>query len=230
MITIIGTSHIAKESVEKIKEAFIDKPDIVAIELDAQRLHALTTKKRRRISLKDVRHVGITGFLFMLIGHWVEHKLGKSVGVKPGADMLTAYRMAKKNNVQIALIDQQITITLKRLTKAITLREKWRFIVDIWNGVVLKKKEHIQGFDLHSVPNDQLIIKLLERVKLRYPNLYKVLVEERNQVMARHLRNLEAAHPGKHILAVVGAGHKEGMQELIKEEITYTFTANVGTA
>lgn len=228
MITIIGTSHIAKESVEKIKAAFVEKPDIVAIELDAQRLQALTTKKRRRMTLRDIRYVGLTGFFFMLLGHWAEHKLGNSVGVKPGADMLTAYRIAKKNKVKVALIDQQIAITLKRLTKEITWREKWRFMVDLWNGIILKKQEHIQGFDLRSVPNDQLIATLLTRVKTRYPNLHKVLVEERNQVMARNLKHLEANNPGKHILAIIGAGHKEGIQELMKEDITYSFTINTG--
>ena len=37
-IKIIGTSHISKQSVSEIKKAMIEfKPDIVAIELDAQR-------------------------------------------------------------------------------------------------------------------------------------------------------------------------------------------------
>ena len=38
-LKIIGTSHIAKESVEEVKDTILkEKPDIIALELDRKRL------------------------------------------------------------------------------------------------------------------------------------------------------------------------------------------------
>ena len=50
-LTIIGTSHIAQQSLDDVKKAIEEgKPDIVAIELDSKRLHSLFRKKDAKIS------------------------------------------------------------------------------------------------------------------------------------------------------------------------------------
>ena len=46
-LTIIGTSHIAKQSIEEIKNSVAEtKPDIIALELDNKRLYALIHEKK----------------------------------------------------------------------------------------------------------------------------------------------------------------------------------------
>ena len=63
--------------------------------------------------------------------------------------------------------------------------------------------------------------------KKRYPNLYKVLIEERNEIMANNLSKIMELEPDKKIVAIVGAGHEEEMIKLIKQpKITYTTTFN----
>ena len=52
--------------------------------------------------------------------------------------------------------------------------------------------------------------------KDRYPNIFRVLVKERNSIMARKLFNIMNKHPDKKILAVVGAGHAEDMVKIIE--------------
>jgi len=54
-------------------------------------------------------------------------------------------------------------------------------------------------------------------VKKRYPNFYRVLIEERNQIMALNLANLIKNYPDKNILAVVGAGHEKEIEKLTKK-------------
>ncbi len=243
-ITLIGTSHIAKQSIDDIKTGFEKlNPDIVALELDKRRLIALVSKhktnnktkteknnkdnkniknKRRKnkdsIPFSSIFKIGIKGFIFSLIGHWAEKKLGSIVGVSPGSDMLTAFHLARKNKRQIALIDQDIEITLKRLSKSITWKEKWQFVVDIFNGVVLRKRE-IEGFDLTTVPSKDLMKKMMTKVKKKYPNIYKVLVTERNKIMSRNLAILMKRNPDKKILAIVGAGHEKEMIQMIKDKV-----------
>jgi pheromone shutdown-related protein TraB len=220
MIKIIGTSHISKESVNEIKKAIEEgKPDIVAVELDLQRATALMQKQKRKASLADILKIGIKGYLFVKIGQYVQEKLGKMVGVAPGADMKTAILVANKHKIQVALIDQPINITLKNFSKELTWKEKGRFVVDMFKGLFSAKKQMkklgLEKFDLTKVPPEEVIDKLVKQLKGRYPSIYKTLVEDRNKYMVKRLVGLLRKNPGKNILAVVGAGHKEGMKKLL---------------
>jgi len=228
-LILIGTSHIAEQSLKEVEKTIIEKkPDIIALELDKKRFYALTQKGTRKISLKDIQRIGLKGFIFNIIGAWVERKLGKYVGVKPGSEMLKAIELAKRNKIRIALIDQDIEITLSKLSKSISWKEKWHFIADILKGMIFRKSElkrlGIKKLDLTKVPSKTIIKRLTREVKERYPNIYKVLVKERNQIMATNLSKLIEENPDKLILAVIGAGHEEEMLDLIKSpEITYSF-------
>ncbi len=222
-LIIIGTSHIAKESLIEVENTIKEqKPDIIALELDKKRYHGLLYNKKGPIKLSQIKEIGIKGFLFSLIGAFVEKKLGEYVGVAPGSEMITAIRLARKDKIGIALIDQDIDITLKRFSKTLTWKEKWNFVVDIVKGLIFRKKE--VDFDLTKVPSKKVIDILIKKVKNRYPNIYKVLIEERNQVMAAKLNQLITKNPDKKILAIVGAGHEEAIINLIKKpSITYSF-------
>ncbi|MCH8003496.1 MAG: TraB/GumN family protein [Nanoarchaeota archaeon] len=222
-LTIIGTSHIAKQSLDEVEEAIEKgKPDIIALELDRRRLYSLFNKPGK-MRIYDIKRVGIKGFIFSLIGAWAEKKLGKMVGVMPGSEMKKAVRLAKKNKIRIALIDQDIEITLKRFSKSLTWKEKWNFFADIIKALFLRKK--VIEFDLTKVPDKKIIKKLVGQVKKRYPNIYNVLIVERNHVMAENLRKIMENYPEKKILAIIGAGHEEDIIKLIKKpSISYSFS------
>jgi len=222
---LIGSSHISKQSINEIKEAFSNlDPDIIAVELDSVRASALLSKKQGSIRLSDIKHIGLKGYVFAVIGSWASKKLGKIVGVSPGSEMKTALTLAKKEKKQIAFIDQRIDITLKRFSKSLSWKEKWHFVIDLIKPIFIRKKDPLLNFDLSKVPEQELIKKMIDKVKCRYPNIYKVLIEERNYFMARKLKKLIATK--KKILAIVGAGHLEGILAILKENegITYSFT------
>ena len=78
---------------------------------------------------------------------------------------------------------------------------------------------------LPVLTSKKLIKKLVDKVKKRYPNIYKVLIEERNIVMANNLRNIISRNKDKKILAIIGAGHEEEILEMIKDSsISYSFS------
>lgn len=234
-LTIIGTSHIARQSVHEVKEELAKGPDIVAIELDKARLEGLMSRGKTRLSILDISKVGVVGFLFAVLGAWAQRKLGSFVGVAPGTEMLTAVKLAKRNNAQIALIDQNIAITLKRLSDSITWREKLRFVLEIFKAIFFSRRElkrlGIEQLDLTKVPPKELVKKLTAEMKKGYPNVYRVLVKERNDFMSARLAALIDANPDKKIVAVVGAGHEEEMLDLIKKKtgkqtVTYHFAVS----
>ena len=86
-ITLIGTAHISKESIDEVT-AFIreKKPDCVAIELDEQRLKALNDKENwRKMDIVKVLK-NKQGFLLLanLVLSGFQRRMGQKVGVKPG--------------------------------------------------------------------------------------------------------------------------------------------------
>lgn len=231
-LTIIGSSHIAKESVNAVKRAIIEqKPDIVALELDRKRAAALMSKTRKSTNITALFRVGLKGYIFALIGSFISKQLGKIVGVEPGSEMKTAIKLARKNNIMLAFIDQDIEITLKRFSKKLSWKERWNFVVDIFTAIFNKKKalKELEGFSLKTVPADELIEKLIKKVKDRYPNIYSVLIDERNKIMAKNLTKILANHPNKKILVVMGAGHVKDVKTLLSRmeavpRISYSFS------
>jgi len=169
-LTLIGTSHIAEQSIQEVRSAVeAEKPGIIAIELDKKRLAGLLDKSHKRLKLKEIFRLGVKAYLFILIASYIQKKLGRIVGVDPGSEMLEAVKLANKTKSQLALIDQDITITLYKFSKAFTWKERWNFFVDILKGLFFKKNQikelGIDTFDITKVPSKKVIAKLLKNVK-----------------------------------------------------------------
>lgn len=209
-LIILGTSHIAVESINEVKQLINNEnPEIIALELDILRFKKLLSNTQQKPSLKDL----ISGSSIMnTLGAYIEKKLGEKVGIKPGEEMLTAIRFAKKYRLKIVLIDQPIQVTFKRLSESITFKEKFRFIADILTSLIFPKKRI--KIDLTKVPEKSLIKKMIKEVRKRYPNVYKTLIYERNIYMAQQLTQLLQLN--KKTLAIVGAGHEDELLRLIK--------------
>ena len=228
-LEIIGTSHIARESVEAVAQ-YIEtkKPDIVALELDARRAHALMHDIKTKISVRLIPVVGFKGFLFLVIANFLQKRLGKLVGVQPGLEMKTALKAAVKEKAKIALIDRNLEVTIRRLSQTLSWKERLRFIADVFASPFSKDMKEFRNIDLRKVPSKKLIAKVMKKLRRHYPNLYKVLVEERNEHMATALVDIMNKNPDSKILAVVGAGHEDELAELVKEKrkkgTTYSFS------
>jgi len=212
-LIIIGTSHIAIESIADVKSSILkSRPDIVALELDSLRLNAMLSGRKRKLSVRDILKLGVKAYLFSIIGAWIEERLGKLVGTKPGDEMKIAIETAREINAKIALIDQNINVTLAKLSKSITSKEKLRFLLEIIKAIFIRKP--VIQFDLRKVPSRELIKTLVKKLEKDYPSVYRILITERNAYMSKSLYKLMLLN--KTIIAVVGAGHEDGLIEQIK--------------
>ncbi len=201
-LTVLGTSHIARESIQEVERIITEKkPDIIAIELDLARYRAIVSQKK---ALSSFKKLDFKTFIINYIGACAEKSLGKQTGIKPGTEMKTAIKLAKINKIPLFLIDQPINITLRKLSQ-ITRKEKITLIKDFF--ITIFKKGNI-SFDLNKVPSKKIINSLIKETRERYPTIYKVLVEERNVYMAKALYKIINKFPNKEILAIVGAGHE----------------------
>ncbi len=207
-IKIIGTSHISPESIRQIERTIRNEtPDCVAVELDPGRLEGLLRKET--VGFKSISQIGIRNFLVAKIFSSVQRYLGRKTGVMPGEEMLTAVNIAREVKADLALIDQNMLTTLERM-RSIPFTEKVKLFFSFF-----KKSEIEEKIDLRKVPLEQVVEKVLLELKEISPNLYKVLVEERDIYMAKHLTNLSKKY--KKIVAVVGVGHKKGILKVMKK-------------
>ncbi|MEM0230866.1 MAG: TraB/GumN family protein [Candidatus Woesearchaeota archaeon] len=221
-LLIVGTSHIATSTSKLIRDKFSEfSPEICALELDSNRMQALMSvlEEKRGPSLSDTKKLGFKGYLFAKIGGIIQKRLGESIGSTPGVDMKAAIMEAKRREIPIFLIDRNLEITLKEFSRRFTLREASRMAWDLISGILFKRGMIAQDvqLDLEKVPEDEVVKRAVEEIKKRYPSLYEVLVEDRNRIMASRIVEIMRSNPGKKVIAVLGAGHKEGVMKLVLE-------------
>lgn len=225
-VILVGTSHVSEQSMKEIKKAIDEnKPDVVCIELDIDRFKSLMAKpenkkkelKKRKRALK--KEVGMSGYIFAQIAGYVQKKVGDSLGIEPGSDMKTAFECAKAEKIPVALIDLNIRNTLKKMSK-LGFRKK----ISMFSNLFIKsfKKEYRDklNFDVKKgVPDEKVIIEMLKIVKKEVPDMYRILIDDRNKHMCKKIMEYREKHEG-YVMAVVGAGHVEGMVEILEKEIS----------
>ena len=217
-IRIIGTSHIAAASAHEIEQVYDEfQPDLICVELDKRRLRSLDERaagaKDQRLPLSLIGQMGLTGYLFIVIGRYVQKRLGGIVKVEPGIDMLKAVELARRDQKKLFLVDQDVMITTRRLSSQFTFREKMRMLWDVISAPFNKKMKKIK---LDRVPDDKTLKMLMDLLKERYPSLHNVLIIERNIVMARNLDHIVRKNPGRKIILVIGKGHEEDLRLRLK--------------
>lgn len=220
-IILVGTSHVSQESAHEIEDAIeLYKPELVTIELDVSRFKSLMSEKmQERMSFKEnlylLREVGVFGFLFAKIAGYVQNKIAKSLKIEPGVDMKKAFLIARENKIPVALVDVPIKKTLRKFSK-LSFFEKFGMICRLFFKSFTKDFRRKLNFDVRKVPDEKLISELMGLLKKEAPPVYEILIEDRNKHMVKRLLLLKGNHKGN-ILAVVGAGHVEGMYELLAD-------------
>lgn len=217
-IILIGTAHISKDSVEEVKEAIEKfKPDIVAVELCKKRYEALTQKDKWENTpitslLKSNKAYLVLAQTFLSS---IQRKLGKEYGVEPGSEMIAALNEAKKRNVEIALIDRDITITLKRAWRKMGIREKFRLSWEFMKALIGYDEGELEKIDLKELMKQDVISALMKEFSEIAPSVATVLIHERDEYISRKI--LDESKKGK-VVAVVGAGHLNGIKKHLEEK------------
>ena len=214
-ITLVGTAHISKDSVEEVKKVIEEeKPDIVAVELCQRRYDAITKKKEWESTPVNKLLKGGNAYLLLaqtFLGS-IQRKLGKDYGVEPGSEMIQAIKEAEKRDIPVALVDRDISITLKRAWKKMGFREKFRLTWEFLKAVLGYDEEELEELDLEKLMDQDVISAMMEEFGEIAPSVTDVLIHERDEYIAQKI--MKEAEKGK-VVAVVGAGHLKGIQEHI---------------
>ena len=212
-IVIVGTAHVSKESVELVKKTIDNEnPDAVAVELCQQRYEALVDRRRwdETEIHKVLREGKVYLFLMQLLMTNFQRKIGDDLGITPGSEMIKAIEDAKARGIGVILVDRDIKVTLRRAFNEMSLIEKSKLASCFISG--MSEGGEIDERLIEELKEKDVLTEMMEELGKEIPSAKRVLVDERDMYIANKIAKIE----GKKIVAVVGAGHVEGIRNLLK--------------
>jgi len=214
-ILLVGTAHISQQSADLVEEVITgERPDTVCIELDEKRFTALSQPERwENLDLKQIiRKKQLSTLLVNLVLSSYQKKLGGQLGIQPGAELLAAAKAAENLDIPVELCDRDVRVTLRRAWKATSFFRKGYLMATLLAS--LFDKTELNEEKLTELRNKDVLSEMMKEIGEALPAAKHVLIDERDIFMAENIK----ATPGKRIVAVVGAGHMQGIQRVIKED------------
>ncbi len=213
-ITLIGTAHVSAESVAEVESTIKEiNPDSVAIELDEKRADSIRNKdKYRELDIVKVLKRG-EGFLLLanLVLSSFQRRMGQNVGVNPGDEMLAAMRVADELNIPAVMADRAIQVTLKRAWAKNSFWGKCKLLATLLSSAF--SKEDMTAQDIENIKEKNEMDSMMNELSEYMPVVKEVLIDERNVYLADKIWS----SPGNKVVAVLGAGHLDGVVENLEK-------------
>ena len=221
-LRLLGTAHIATASVEAVNTQIAEfKPDIVAVELCQGRYDTLVNERRldNEGLLKVIKEGKAPMILLQSMLGAEQRKLGLDEGQQPGAELLAAVQTARAAGCEVALVDRDIQVTLRRAWKRMRFKEKRQLMMSLLGD----EEEDDDDLDVNDLLQDaDLLSSMMQELKGFSPGAGEVLIDERDAYIAG---KLQALPTDKRVLAVLGAGHLEGVRlHLESPEVAVDFS------
>src|SRR2546425_2718656 len=193
MITLLGVGHVFDIGRAVRAEILSRRPKVVALEVDTGRYQALMSPQPRP------RGFSVLGLLAQF-----QVRIAKQYGVRVGDEMVAAARAAEEVGSQVALIDQDSAVILRRVWREMSGRERLRLLVSTIGGF-FTRRERVEAELQRFHQDEQAFIREFAR---ELPTAKRILIDERDAGMARSLRQL--AETRGDVVAGGGGGPREG--------------------
>ncbi|WP_027359928.1 TraB/GumN family protein [Desulforegula conservatrix] len=214
--TIIGTSHVSKESADLVTEVIeSETPDTVCVELCESRYHSMRDKDRWRNM--DIVKVIKEEKTFLLLSNLLlasfQKRIAEKFDIIPGMEMVKAIESAEKVHAGIHLADRDVQITLSRTWRKVGFWEK----IKIMSQILMSASDtpDITEEEIENMKDADVLQNILGEVEKSHPVLREILIDERDKYLAHRICEAE----GQNIVAVVGAGHVPGIKKYFGQDI-----------
>lgn len=218
-IRIVGTAHVSAKSIEEVQAAIEEfHPDVVAIELDMARYSAMK-RLAKDPTVSDVLEVkNFNQLLVQWLLAYLQRRIGFDVGVEPGADMKAAISEAESRGIPIELVDRDIRVTLIRFWQSLGFIGKLKMIYALILSIA--EVDSVEAVDIEELKNQDMIDVVMEEFRKFSPKGAHALIDERDAYIAHNLIRLTQVQNDRKILAVVGAGHRQGISRYLEKPET----------
>ncbi len=214
-IRIIGTAHVSQKSVDEVVEAIGEwNPDVVAIELDQGRYNGLKQQQQNPDIEEILQAKNFNQLLIQWVLAYIQRKIGMDVGVEPGAEMKAAIAETEGRGIELALIDRDIRVTLHRFWASMSILEKLKMFYSLAGSLVVADNAS-EMIDIEELKKEDFVTVAMEEFHKFSPRGAYALISERDAYMSYHLIQLGQTH--ERVLAVVGAGHRKGIEGFLKD-------------
>jgi len=213
-IIIIGTAHVSKQSADTVRQVIEnEKPDCVCVELDDKRYKALSEQRKwESLDIKTIiKQKQLATLMVNLLLASYQKKLGEKMGVMPGAELLEATKAAKEHDIPIALCDRDVRVTMLRAWRSMSFWKKMQLFSSGLAGSF--EDEELSEEKLAEMRKSDVLTEMMNELGEAMPTLKRVLIDERDAFLTQKIRDAK----GKKLVAVVGAGHMQGIIRLLKE-------------
>jgi len=214
-IVLVGTAHISQESTDLVRRVIDEeKPDTVCVELDEGRMQSLSEPNRwKSLNLKDViRRKQLATLVVNLVLSSYQKRMGNQTGVQPGAELQAAVTEARERGIPVVLADRDIKVTLKRAWACTPWYRKAKLLGGLIESIF--DRTEVSEEQLREIRQQDTLSTLMGDFGKAFPELKSVLITERDQYLAERIRTAD----GKKIVAVVGAGHLQGIQSILEAQ------------
>lgn len=212
-LTLIGSGHVFQVR-DTIRQAILAvRPDIVFVELDRGRLQALV--QRQQSGGQAPAPPPNAGFVQKRLQKFQEGVAGM-YGANVGEEMLAAVQAAQEIGARIALIDPPADDTVRRVLKELTWRERLRaggLVIGGGFATLFRRSGDRGDIEAEIRKYQENPAAALEELRLKFPTLHRIVIAERDAIMARRIAKLLVG--ARHGLAVVGDGHVPGLVGLL---------------
>lgn len=216
--TLLGTAHVSQASVEAVERAIESgRFDAVAVELDAQRLQALTDPDAlAKLDLVEVIRKGrVALFAANLALAAYQRRLAEQLEIEPGAELKRAVTLANERNLPVHLIDREVGLTFRRASQRLGFFGKIKLVMGL--GAGLFASEEVGEDEIEKLKQGDMLEASFGEFASESPALYETIIGERDRYMATRLR--EVHDPAqREVLAVVGAGHLAGLAKYLETD------------
>jgi pheromone shutdown-related protein TraB len=218
---LIGTAHVSRESIEEVRNIICEeKPDMVCVELDQGRYNSITQNDNwEKLNLTKVFKEG-KGFLLIanLILAGFQRRLGNELGVKPGEEMKTAVEAANEMGIAYSLCDREVHTTLRRAWASCGLWSKAKLLASLLASAFTTEKLSEQ--EIENLKNKNELDGMMSELAGYLPVVKEVLIDERDRYLAAKIWTSvpqETQETNKKIVAVMGAGHIQGIKAYLEK-------------
>ena len=217
--TLLGTAHVSQASVDCVRAA-IDSGafDAVAVELDAQRMQALNDPDAlARLDLVRVLREGRAAVFAANLGLAAyQRRLAEQLGIEPGAELKAAAEEAASRDLPVRLIDRDVGLTFRRAMH----RLGWWGRAKVGGGLLtsLFFDEEVGSEQVEDLKQGDMLEASFGEFARDNPALYDVVIAERDRYMAAKLRAPDDHAGAREVLAVVGAGHLQGLARHLRDD------------
>ncbi|MCI7444799.1 MAG: TraB/GumN family protein [Solobacterium sp.] len=215
-IYLVKTAHVSKNSINDVKECIGEvKPDAICIELDEDRYKKISDPEKWSDTdiVKVIKEKKVGFLLVNLILASFQRRMAINMDSNSGGEMLEGIKQAKELNVPLVLADRPIKTTFSRIWNSLALYEKSKLLVSIIGSIF--DDEEISEEDLQALKEADALEAALNEVGKEFPNVKKILVDERDAYLSSKIKNA----PGKKIVAIIGAAHAGGIERNLDKDI-----------